>query len=239
MPNYTRKATTCSVAGCEASGYMTRGLCKMHYARQRRRGTAGGAEKQHAGPYAGQQCSVPDCESKARSLGMCTAHYKRYKRWGNPQIRRPVTDPATRFWSKVDKAGPIPSTRPGLGACWVWVAGRANTGYGVFHPARGVNVLAHRWVYEQAVGALDPLMVVDHLCRNRACVNPDHLEQVTNEENLRRGAGYALRNGMRNECIHGHKYTPENTYICPKGGIRCRACAAEKDRTRKRDKNGQ
>lgn len=239
MPNYTRKATTCSVSGCEAGGYMTRGLCKMHYARLRRRGSVGGAEKQHASAYAGQQCSVPGCEGNAHSLGLCKAHYKRQRRWGDPQGQRPITDPVERFWSKVDKAGTIPSARPGLGACWVWTAGSNGTGYGAFHPARGVTVLAHRWVYEQEIGPIDPLMVVDHLCRNRACVNPWHLEQVTNEENLRRGAGYALRNGMRNACIHGHEYTPENTYTCPKGKIRCRACAAENDKKRKRDKDGQ
>lgn len=77
-------------------------------------------------------------------------------------------------------------------------------------------------------------MVIDHLCRVRLCVNPSHLEAVTNLENLRRGAGYGLQNGMRSKCINGHRYTPKNTYTAPDGGIRCRACARNRDINRPR-----
>ena len=135
-----------------------------------------------------------------------------------------------RFWSKVNRGGPVPADRPGLGRCWVWVAGKTAQGYGGFHPSKGSMELAHRWAYRVARGPIPDGHVIDHLCRNRACVNPDHLEPVSNEENLRRGAGYALRNGMRDECINGHRYTPENTYSDPRGGIRCRECARQRDR---------
>ena len=133
----------------------------------------------------------------------------------DPEIRR-------RFYSKV---------KLGSGAeCWPWTAGKISSGYGAFHPGHGKTVLAHRFSYELTVGPIPDGLVIDHTCRNRDCVNPSHLEPVTNEENLRRGAGYALRNGMRSSCKNGHQYTQENTYTDPRGGIRCRECARIRDR---------
>ena len=147
-------------------------------------------------------------------------------------------DPLTvaRFWSKVDiLTGPIPSHAPHLGRCWQWRAGRTKQQYGGFHPTKRAMVLAHRFAYEATVGKIPRGMVIDHLCRNRSCVNPEHMEAVTNMENLRRGKGYALQNGMRSKCRNGHEYTPENTYLDPtKGTVRCRECARIRDRSRNR-----
>jgi len=126
----------------------------------------------------------------------------------------------SRFWAKVDKSG----------ACWLWTAGKTAQGYGGFHPVKGQTVLAHRYAYELLVGPIPTGRVIDHLCRRRECVKPTHLEAVTNLENLRRGAGYALRNGLRTACVNGHQYTPENTYQDPAGGVRCRECARALDR---------
>lgn len=147
-----------------------------------------------------------------------------------------VADPELRrFWSKVDLSGSVPATRPGLGSCWQWTAGCTAQGYGGFHPRKNVLILAHRYAYEHTHGPIPEGLVIDHLCRNRKCCNPSHLEAVTNEENLRRGAGYALRNGFRDACINGHPYTSENTYIDPtRGGVRCRACARIRDGERSR-----
>lgn len=83
-----------------------------------------------------------------------------------------------RFMAKVEKADD---------GCWNWTATRISVGYGNFMFPAGA-ILAHRWSYENVgLGQLVPGLVIDHLCRNRRCVNPDHLEQVTNRENCIRG----------------------------------------------------
>lgn len=135
---------------------------------------------------------------------------------------RKTTPAEVRFWAKVDRSGD----------CWEWTAGKISQGYGCFHPTKKRMALAHRFAYELAYGPIPDGLVIDHLCRNRTCVNPVHLEAVTNEENLARGLGYALLNGMRDSCKNGHRYTPENTYTNPNDPTdrRCRECARERDR---------
>lgn len=169
-------------------------------------------------------CSVDGCNTPVRSIGYCNAHYKRQLRWGDPLGGRRARTFAESFEIHVVRGD----------GCWEWNGSKYITGYTKITSGRK-QALGHRWAFEHYRGPIPDGMVIDHLCRNRGCVNPDHMEVVTNEENLRRGAGYAIQNGMRSACINGHEYTPENTYVEPNGvKIRCRACAAEREQNRKR-----
>lgn len=112
-------------------------------------------------------------------------------------------------------------------ACWPWLgAVFSGTGYGAFNLTGSAMTTAHRAAYELLVGVIPDGMHLDHLCRNRTCVNPAHLEPVTLGENNRR-AGAAVA-----ACRNGHPYTPDNTYRTPRGYRRCRECNRESCRRR-------
>jgi hypothetical protein len=114
--------------------------------------------------------------------------------------------------------------------CWNWTGSVGQNGYGyVAHPTF-VTEPAHRASYRLFVGRLKKGMEIDHLCKNRRCVNPAHLEQVTGKENQRRSDGTGGVNFRKTHCIRGHAFDEENTYVTPRGDRQCRKCRNEAEK---------
>jgi hypothetical protein len=112
-----------------------------------------------------------------------------------------------------------------MSGCRLWIGAKIWGGYGRLRIA-GKHVLAHRAAYEDHTGySISADLTVDHLCRNRACINPKHLEVVTQMENVHRGEGLAGRHARKMVCINGHPFTADNTLPGKKQGWRvCRLC---------------
>lgn len=110
-----------------------------------------------------------------------------------------------------------------VSGCWLWRGNIHKEGYGRFH-VNGCKQLAHRVSYELFRGRIPEGMQIDHLCRVRFCVNPNHLEVVTGRENTLRGEGICAKWAKQTHCLHGHEYTPENTYMYGRWRY-CRECA--------------
>lgn len=116
--------------------------------------------------------------------------------------------------------------------CWEWLGVIAPNGYGMLGIGRRSlgekrTAYAHRLSYETFVGPIPAGHDLDHLCRNRCCCNPAHLEPVTRRENNLRGDGPAILsalNGSKTHCKNGHAFTPENTRMRPTGGRECKEC---------------
>jgi len=116
------------------------------------------------------------------------------------------------------------------GECWIWT-GRINVdGYGTLG-----SRYAHRVVYEELVGEIPDGLHLDHLCRVRSCVRPLHLEPVTQRENTLRGQNFCAVKARQTHCIHGHEFTPANTYVRTNGTRQCRTCRAETQRRNRVD----
>lgn len=117
-----------------------------------------------------------------------------------------------------------------LDDCWKWIAGKTSDGYGQFRIGRTV-FRAHRISYTLIKGDVPNGLTLDHKCRNRSCVNPNHLETVTSSENTLRGEGAGARHKRKTHCIHGHEFSPDNTRIDGRRRI-CLACRYRSGKTR-------
>lgn len=111
----------------------------------------------------------------------------------------------------------------GEAGCWPWVGAFREDGYGTFR-VNGRVERAHRLVYELLRGPIPDRLVIDHLCRNHACVNPSHLEPVTAVENVMRGVGPFASRARQTHCKRGHAFDEANTYVTPKGTRDCKEC---------------
>lgn len=154
------------------------------------------------------QCTIPNCHRPRKYRLWCNTHYQRWWRLGAVDL----TSIPVRFWSKVTFTN----------SCWLWT-GYLHHGYGSFNPTREENVYAHRWAYEFCVGTIPNGLQIDHLCRVRNCVNPDHLEAVTPAINASRSIV-----ATKTHCIRGHEFTEANTFIRANGTRRCRTCQQQR-----------
>lgn len=131
-------------------------------------------------------------------------------RFGDPRLPH-------RFWARVVRGD----------ACWHWTGGKTGKGYGAFHVG-GRTLGAHRVAYEALVGPVPDGLVLDHVrargCTSRACVNPAHLEPVTDGTNVLRGDSVSAVNARKEECRLGHPLAGDNLYVKPNGRRVCKAC---------------
>jgi len=156
------------------------------------------------------ECTIEGCHSPVKARGMCNAHYKRNARTGNPLGVMPSFN--ERFWSKIDKSG----------ECWEWTGTRHPRGYGYINGeanGRKTPVLVHRVSYEMHHGPIAEGVVIDHICHNTSCVNPDHLRAVSQKQNVENQgstrtdnkSGYRgvcwdkRRNSWRGTVVHNQK----------------------------------
>jgi hypothetical protein len=114
--------------------------------------------------------------------------------------------------------------------CWIFTGAHNGAGYGKISAAGGDDMLAHRATWELFYGPIPPGLVVDHLCRVKRCVNPWHLDIVTQRVNSRRAL--LLDHAARETCINGHPWAAGNDYLDPRGVHQCRACRRELGKAR-------
>jgi HNH endonuclease len=136
---------------------------------------------------------------------------------------RGVPNTLEDFWRFVNPDGPLPRECPQLGLCWRWLGAITGHGYGSMR-LQGKSVGAHQVGYKLLRGDVPNGLELDHLCRNRACVNPYHLEAVTPKVNKLRGVGFAAMQARKTYCKHGHPFSGDNLMLRNNRGRDCRIC---------------
>lgn len=177
-------------------------------------------------------CTYADCCDPRYALDLCSKHYQRVRRHGDPSVRFPRQPEEQRFFAKVIE---------GPGDCWYWDGHVSAKGYGSFGltgPERRGKMQAHRWSYEYFCAPIPDGLTIDHLCHtadnscqggdncpHRRCVNPWHMEPVPAEVNKGRSRlSISAINKAKTCCKRGHEFNEANTMLLPNGGRRCRPC---------------
>jgi hypothetical protein len=132
-----------------------------------------------------------------------------------------------RFFAKIDRTK----------NCWFWRGAIGSHGYGNLQVA-GKWYRAHRYSYEYFLGKIADGKVLDHSCKNRNCVNPEHLEATTQRINILRGESHIAAQNKQTHCIHGHEFNDVNTYVDKRNRRHCRQCRAKRQLEYKKRKNG-
>lgn len=201
----------CAYEECDREK-QTRDWCKKHYVYLRTHGLIEVRNQKH--------CSVEGCDFHMYGKGFCRLHWERFKNHGDPLREVELVDNLTNYW--IVESG-----------CWVWLGKVNPNGYGATSREINGTYAAHRAVFIEHTGPLPSDLILDHLCRTPLCVNPDHLDPVTHQENIARGDS-SWR--FRETCRSGrHDITdPNNVYVRPGGatpGKRiCRQCKLETQR---------
>lgn len=175
-------------------------------------------------------CAAESCDRKHYAKSYCQKHYERWRRWGDPTVVKPTpyadwsnANPEQRRTRLLNKIIHDQAT-----GCWVWQGTKSAAGYGQMVVV-GSRKYTHRIAYELYVGPIPVGLELDHLCSNRDCCNPEHLEPVTHAVNVARG-----ERPTKTHCVHGHSLSGYNLVITKYGHRLCRQCGLDWHK-RKRD----
>lgn len=178
-----------------------------------------------------KECIEDGCGSPPVKRKMCNAHYLRWVRSTPPAERAPRYRPADleRFYTFVNKMGPVAANRPDLGRCHIWGGGDCRE-YGIFW-AGGKSHRAHVWIYKKMVGPIPDGKPLDHFaCDRTLCVNWRHVRPETHRVNILRSRNRAAVNAVKEKCPDGHDYDEVNTRINGDGARECLKCRRKQQR---------
>lgn len=161
---------------------------------------------------------------------VCHAHYASLKRSGSVEFISRSYNPVVTFWECANKSGgkpwlddPLSKLSISAEECWRWDRPLLG-GYGIINNGSGKQIKAHRFAYELLREKIPDSLVIDHLCRNRGCVNPSHMQVVRDGTNTLRGNGPPAQNARKTHCKNGHELSGENLHISAPYGRQRRNC---------------